>query len=161
VYIINVDDFFEPTETTPAKTVFHDPDARGRYENKRFWQRIHEPVCKTFPVLCGTDTVMFRSRETGAYEMRVAKQSIASVSYDWDINEKVFSGQIAMAAKFFSTLPLKRTCVILTTVPTAETTIGNAKAIAKALGQELLTPEIQAELLTFDRSHLDRPSAEQ
>src|SRR5271170_7747066 len=41
VYVINVDDFFDRTETPPVKTVLHDPTARTRYETKRLWQRVH------------------------------------------------------------------------------------------------------------------------
>jgi hypothetical protein len=42
VYIINVDGFFEQSETAPVKTILHDPTARDKYEAKRFWQRVHE-----------------------------------------------------------------------------------------------------------------------
>jgi hypothetical protein len=161
VYIINVDDFFEAAETAPAKAIFHDPDARSRYESRRLWQRVHAPVCKTFPVLCGTDSVLFRSRETGMYEMRVVKQRPASISYEWDVTENTVNIQAARAAQFLSHLPIERRCLILTMVPTVGTKIGNARAIAKALGEELLVPEIQAGLLTFDQSHLDQTSAQQ
>src|SRR5580658_2928019 len=67
VYVINVDDFFDRTETPPAKTILHDPTARTRYETKRLWQHIHEPLCRVFPVVCGRQFAIFRSRETGAY----------------------------------------------------------------------------------------------
>ena len=67
VYVINVDDFFDRSETPPVKTILHDPAARNRYETKRLWQRVHEPLCKTFAVICGSQFVIFRSRETGAY----------------------------------------------------------------------------------------------
>ena len=67
VYVINVDDFFDRSETPPVKTILHDPTARTRYETKRLWQRVHEPICKIFAVLCGREFAIFRSRETGAY----------------------------------------------------------------------------------------------
>src|SRR5580704_6113544 len=67
VYVINVDGFFERSETPAVKTILHDPEARHRYEVKRFWQRIHEPVCRYLPKICKHGPVWFRSRETGAY----------------------------------------------------------------------------------------------
>src|SRR5271169_3644505 len=39
VYVINVDDFFDRSETVPVKTILHDPEARHRYESKHLWQR--------------------------------------------------------------------------------------------------------------------------
>src|SRR6516162_3507706 len=35
VYVINVDDFFERSETPIVKRLFHDPEARNGYERKR------------------------------------------------------------------------------------------------------------------------------
>src|SRR5215469_16090139 len=67
IYVINVDGFFERSETPTAKTILHDPEARRRYEVKRLWQRVHEPVCRNLPRFCGHEPVWFRSRETGAY----------------------------------------------------------------------------------------------
>ena len=54
-------------ETPPVKTILHDPTARTRYETKRLWQRVHEPLCKIFALVCGNQFAIFRSRETGAY----------------------------------------------------------------------------------------------
>jgi hypothetical protein len=159
-YVINVDDFFERLETPPVKTIFHDPAARDRYEWKRRWQRVHESLCKSFTVLCGTDIVILRSRETGAYTWRTVKQKITSVSYDWAINQKVTSRDTDAAIDFLSHLGVDRKCVILTMVPYVQTKIGNAKAIAQALRLDLVTPELPEGLQTFDGFHLDRRSAE-
>jgi hypothetical protein len=161
VYVINVDDFFDRWETPPVKTVFHDPDARNRYEGKRIWQHVHESICKRFPRLCGTDYAIFRSRATGAYERRMPKQMIVPVSYDWSISESVVNNNTATATKFLSDLTVNRECVILTMVPTVDTRIGDVNAIANAVGLDLMIPEIRAELRTNDGSHLDQPSAEQ
>jgi hypothetical protein len=160
VYIINIDDFFERHETPPVTALFHDPKARERYESKRFWQSIHEPVCKTFAAFCGRDPVIFRSRETGAYLKRIDKQLIAPVSYDQTMDQNLINGDTAAAIDFLSRLPVPRKCVLLAMVPTVGTKIGNANAIAHALGADLVTPEILTDLRTFDGSHLDRPSAE-
>jgi hypothetical protein len=159
VYVINVDDFFDRSETPPAKVVMHDPEGRNRYEGKRLWQHVHEPVCKRFPAFCGDSLVYFRSRETGAYSKRVVRQSIAPVSYDRTISQDVISSNIAVANDFLSHLPVERKCVILTTVPSVETKMGNINAIVTALGENLIAPEIPG-LLTFDGFHLDQPSAE-
>jgi hypothetical protein len=160
VYVINVDDFFDRSESPPAKVVLHDPEARNRYEVKRFWQRVHEPICKSFPALCGDNLVYFRSRETGAYTKRPGKQKAEPISYDQVISRNVVNSNTASAIDFLSHLPIDRKCVILTMVPTVGTKIGNVSAIATALGENLITPDIPAGLQTFDGSHLDQPSAE-
>jgi len=72
----------------------------------------------------------------------------------------VVSNNEATAMNFLSHLTVRRECVILTNVPTVETKIGNVNAIAKAIGVDLVTPEIPTELKTYDESHLDQPSAE-
>jgi hypothetical protein len=160
VYVIDVDDFFERTETPPAKVILHDPEARNRYEAKRLWQRVHERICKPFPALCGDHLAYFRSRETGAYTKRSGKQKAAPVSYDQVVNQDVVNSNTAAAVNFLSHLPVNGKCVILTMVPTVGTKIGNVSAIATALGENLITPDIPAGLQTFDGSHLDQPSAE-
>jgi hypothetical protein len=159
VYVINVDDFFERSETPPVKTIFHDQEARNKYERKRLWQRVHEQICKTFAALCGTNFVIFRSRETGAFTKRTAKLMITPVSYDRVISQNVVNSNTAAAIDFLSHLTVKGQCVILTMVPTVETKLGNINAIAKALGVNLVAPEIPG-LQTYDGSHLDQPSAE-
>ena len=44
--MINVDGFFERSETPPVKTILHDPEARRRYELKRLWQRFQNRFAK-------------------------------------------------------------------------------------------------------------------
>ena len=51
------------------KTIMHDPAAQTHYETKRLWQRVHEPICKMAPAICGHNYAIFRSRETGAFSM--------------------------------------------------------------------------------------------
>jgi hypothetical protein len=158
VYVINVDNFFDRWETPPAKVVMHDPNGRNRYVAKRFWQRLHEPICTRLPAFCGNQYVFFRSRETGTYS-KVVRPNIAPVSYDQTISEDLVSSNTAAAEDFLSHLPVERKCVIMTTVPTVETKIGNVNAITAALGENLIAPEVPG-LETFDRNHLDQPSAE-
>jgi len=160
VYVINVDDFFDRSETIPVKTILHDPEARHRYEVKRFWQRVHEPICKTFAVLCGVKFVIFRSRETGAYYTEgAAQQKITPVSYDQVISQNVVNSNTAAAIDFLSHFTQGK-CVILTMVPFVGTKIGNANAIAMGLSAKLVTPETLEGLQTYDGYHLDQPSAQ-
>src|SRR5208282_78562 len=162
VYVINVDDFFDRFETPPVKTILHNPEARHLYEVKRLWQRVHEPICKTFAALCGGKFAIFRSRETGAYynyDMEgTVNQKITPVSYDQVISRNVVNSNTAAAMDFLTRFTQGK-CVILTNVPFVGTKIGNANAIATALGRNLVTSEIPG-LETFDGYHLDQPSAE-
>jgi len=168
VYVINVDDFFGTSESPPVKKILHDPKAREEYEGKRLWQRVHEPICKTVPAVCGNNFAIFRSRETGAYTYASIWQrgnpyrdSSAPISYDEVINREALNRNMAAGAEFLSRLPIRRECVMLTMVPTVGTQIGNATALAMALGVNLVTPELTSELRTLDGSHLDHLSAEQ
>jgi hypothetical protein len=160
VFVINVDDFFDKAESPPVKTIFHDPEARHKYEGKRFWQRVHKPICKAFAVLCGTEFAIFRSRETGAYYTAGATpQKIMPVSSDQIVSQNVVDSNIAEAIDFLLHFARDK-CVILTTVPFVETKIGNAIAIAKGVGAKLVIPGSLEGLQTYDGYHLDRSSAE-
>jgi hypothetical protein len=159
VYVINVDGFFERSETPDVKTILHDPEARHRYEVKRLWQRVHEPVCRNLPRFCRHKAFRFRSRETGAYINPPRESEPIPVSYDQAINQDVVNSYTDVAILFLSQVPVKRSCIILTAVPKTETKIGNAKAVAKALGVNFVAPEI-SELGTDDGSHLTQPSAQ-
>jgi hypothetical protein len=167
VYVINVDDFFETSESPTVKKILHDPKAREQYEEKRLWQRVHEPICKTVPAVCGDNFAIFRSRETGAYMYATTWQhgnpyrdSTAPVSYDEVVDRQALNRNTAAGVEFLSRLAVRRECVILTMVPTVGTKIGNATALAMALGVNLVAPELTGELRTLDGSHLDQPSAE-
>jgi hypothetical protein len=161
VYVINVDDFFDQTETLPANTILHDPTARTRYETKRFWQRVHEPLCKIFAVICRSEFAIFRSRETGAYyaDGTTKLQKITPVSYDEVIRRNVVDRNTANAIDFLREFAHGK-CVILTLVPFAGTKIGDADAVAMGLGMKLVTPGNLEGLQTWDGYHLDGPSAE-
>lgn len=161
VYIINVDNFFDRSETAPVKAIWHDPGARHRYEVKRLSQHVHKRICKTFAALCGHQAVIFRSRETGGYytEGGAPQQKMTPVSYDQVIDGRVIAGNIAAAIDFLSEFT-KGKCVILTNVPFVETKIVKANAIAAGLGMKLVTPGNLEGLETFDGYHLDRSSAE-
>jgi hypothetical protein len=158
VFVINVDDFFDRLETEPVKSIWHDPQALDRYESKRDWQTIHKSVCKTFAFLCGARIVTYRSRQTGAYEMR-SLLDISPVSYDQAVSQSVVDADTAAAIDFLKHFAQGK-CVILTMVPYVGTKIGDANAIAKGLGVKLATPGILEGLQTKDGYHLDPASAE-
>jgi hypothetical protein len=163
VYVINLDGFFDPHETIPAKAILHDTDARQKYQVKRNWQHAHRAACQTIPQLCGHKFVIYRSRETGAYYAfqteGAAEQRITPVSYDSVADPELVKDETNAAIDFLSRYT-KGKCVILTMVPFVGTTIGDATAIASALGMELIVPSPLDGLTTFDGYHLDRPSAE-
>jgi hypothetical protein len=165
VYIINLDDFFDLSESPPVKTILHDPEARHRYEIKRVWQHLHEPICTTFPVLCGVKFAIFRSRETGAYYTEGAQENVSPVqkatpvSYDQIVSQDTVDRNTVLAIDFLSRFT-KGKCVILTMVPFVQTKSGNANAIANGLGMKLVTPENLEGLQTYDGYHLSQPSAE-
>jgi hypothetical protein len=163
VYIINVDDFFERRETPFARMVLHDPDAESRYEGKRFLQYFHRPICGTFPMLllCGRQSAIMRSRETGAY-YRIPYQNALpqnAVSYDSWVDDAMVSDSAALAIDFLRRFANGK-CVILTNVPYPETKNGNAEAIAAGAGLPLVVPPEMDGLYTFDGFHLDWASAD-
>jgi hypothetical protein len=161
VYIINVDDFFQRRETAAAKAILHDPDARDRYQGKRFSQSLHRRICGAFPTVCGQKYAIFRSRETGAYyripgdERVVAKNA---VSYDPWVDDATVKDSTALAIDFLKRFAQGR-CVILTNVPYPETRSGDAEAIAAGAGLRLVSPKLDG-LNTTDGYHLDRASAD-
>jgi hypothetical protein len=166
-YVINVDDFFETTESPPVKKILHDPQAREQYQAKRLWQRVHKAICQPIPAVCGNTFSIFRSRQTGEYTYAYFWQhgnpyrdSSALVSYDEVVDRQAIDRNTAVGIDFLSRLPVRRECVILTMVPTVGTKLEYAIALASALGVKLVIPELTGELRTLDGSHLDRPSAQ-
>jgi hypothetical protein len=162
VYVINVDGFFETSESPPVKTILHDSKAREQYKTKRLWQRVHEPICKAVPTICGDKFAIFRSRQTGAYmyTLNANQYSSAPVSYDEVVDQQALNRNRAAGIEFLSRLPVRRECMILTIVPAVGTKKEGATALARALGLKLIIPENTGELWTFDGVHLDQASAQ-
>jgi hypothetical protein len=158
-YIIDVDRFFEQSETAEVKTVLHDPNARNEYGAKRVWQHVHERICGAFAALCGHQFVIYRSRDTGAYYLEGQRGQAVPVSYNPVVDQNLANTSIATALDFLSRFTQMK-CVILTIVPTVDTQIGTAKAIARGVGLPLVMPGSLEGLQTFDGSHLDQPSAQ-
>lgn len=158
-YVVNIDLFFEQFETPPARAVMRESVANIRYEQKQGWQRIHKPFCASFPAICGNAVAYFRSPTIGAWVVTGHGFTSAPVSYDRGIDQSIVEAYSTLGSEFLSRLPVRRECAILTMVPTVNTSIGTAKAIASAIGQSLIAPELDG-LSTFDESHLDPESAE-
>jgi hypothetical protein len=166
VYVINVLDygFFQRSET-PYAIAVHDDAARTRYEVKRLWQFVHKPICSKLAALCGHQVSVFRSRQTGAfypstYISRLSRMKVLPVSYDQQIDQREIDEAVEIGRKFLSELPVKGECVILTAVPSADTKLGVANAIANGVGEMLVVPGHLDDLQTFDDAHLDQASAE-
>ena len=162
VYVINVDRFFSDDVRPPTREVLHDADAVERYRQKRRWQSLHEWVCGKVPILCGNQLSFFRFRETGAWRMEGQATTFgprSAVSDGPDTEPEQRQRYVALAEKFLSQLPVERRCIILTIAPYVGTKLAEAKAIASALGLDLVVPQVNG-LETFDTSHLERASAE-
>lgn len=159
VYVINIDKFFEPSETEPARLVMHDSGALRRYQNKQLWQLIHRPICTAVPAICGQEFAVFRIRETGVWMGSGGKFKSEPVSSDQVVDNAFVEREVRSGREFLLRLPVKPECVILTMVPTVGTQNAVATTIAEALDSNLIAPTVGS-LRTFDGSHLDHPSAE-
>lgn len=164
LYVIPVR-FFERVETLPAKEVMHDPASGDRYKSKYYWQLVHKAICERLAIICGHRFAVFRSRETGAYQKsgRLADPRANSPAYSENgvDQEKVKSYSVS-GRSFISRLPVRRDCIILTTLPAdrvSSPSIETAEAIAKDLGVNFV-PGARDDLRTFDGLHLDKTSAE-
>lgn len=158
-YVINIDSFFEKEETPPGKMVMHEAGAEGRYRQKRMMQQAHRAICGTVAAACRDEYTIFRSRPTGSWVVAGGRFKPAPVAYDETVDSAMVKAYTAAGAAYLPTLPVERSCVILTVLPTLKTGAGTARAIAAGLGLTFVAPE-PAGLNTFDGIHLDRPSAE-
>jgi hypothetical protein len=159
VYVINLDTFFENTETAPARIVMHDRDALTRYKQKHDLERVHFWVCDAIPAACGSVAAFFRSRSTGSYVQIGGRRESIPVTYDEVVNQNIVRDYAARAAPFLATLPVDSKCVVLTMVPTVNTPSATAREIARSLGATFIAPKLD-NLTTIDASHMSHASAE-
>lgn len=159
VYVINLDTFFDDTESAPARTILHDRDAATRYRQKHDLERMHNWLCTAVPSACGDVAAFYRNRSTGSYIQRGGKIGVFPVSYNHVIDQQMARGYVTRAAPFLAGLPVDSKCVILTMVPTVNTPSATAREIAHSLGATFIAPEPDG-LATFDKSHMNRASAE-
>ena len=159
VYVVNIDTFFENTESAPARTILHDRDAYTRYRQKHDLEALHGWLCTAVPSACGRAGSFYRSRSTGAYVYRGGDSGVFPVSYDRVVNKTMALDYTTRAAPFLAGLPVASKCLILTMVPTTNTPMATARDIAQSLGATFIAPEPDG-LATYDGSHMNRPSAE-
>ena len=160
VYVINVDRFFDDRVSEPTEQILQGRDILERYKEKRTWQSLHKGLCAALPVACGNAVAVYRTRDSGAWQrMGSGRFETKQVSEGQPSNVERWDRYVKLGEKFLAQLPVDRSCVILTIVPTVETKRAEAMAIAARLGYDLLAPQIDG-LRTFDGSHLDEASAE-
>jgi hypothetical protein len=158
VFVVNVDSYFVPLQTEPAKAVMHDPQALGHYRRKAFWQTPHRFICGEFPRVCGNKESFYRSISTGYYVRQGGDSGAYGVYEDPAIDEAALEYSAGAADKLLRDLPVDRSCVLFTIVPTNGTKRVQAESLARRLGVNFISPQIPG-LTTFDRSHLNADSA--
>ncbi|MGC2518232.1 MAG: hypothetical protein WA373_03890 [Burkholderiales bacterium] len=159
-YVINVDRFFDGRVSPPTEQILQGRDILKRYEEKQTWQSLHRGLCAALPVACGNAVAVYRTRETGVWQMMGSGRfETKQVSDGQPSNVERWDQYTRLGERFLAQLPVDPSCVILTIVPTVETKRAEAMAIAAKLGHDLLAPQIDG-LRTFDGSHLDEASAE-
>lgn len=159
VYVINVDEFFYTRESSPASEVLHVAGSLNRYRAKGRWQPLHRMLCGTVPALCENHAAIYRSRATGAWQLRGVESFKAAPVRDAAQEDAAsWPDYIHLAREFVSRLPVERDCVVLTLVPYHGTKRAEANTIAESLGLPLVSPRVDG-LTTFDGSHLAPSSA--
>lgn len=157
--VINADRFFADWLSPVAQRVVSERDARARYDEKRFWQRLHQPLCGAAPALCGQQFAVYRSRDNGLWSTSGAKPDQRVPVADGPATDVAQWPHFATQAQaFLDRLAVDRQCVVLTIVPYGSTKRAEAQALAQALGVPFVAPEVDG-LTTFDGSHLDSRSA--
>jgi hypothetical protein len=117
-------------------------------------------LCPVLPFLCGTAIAVYRDRDTGVWRMQgTGRLEAEAVSDGPPKNVDRWDHYAELGKKFLAQLPVDRSCVILTIVPTVETRRAEATAIAAKLGLPLIAPQLDG-LRTFDGSHLEAASGE-
>jgi len=159
VYVINIDSFFDPSQTGPGKTVMEDGAAKARYEEKRRWQAIHKAICGPLSPICGDNLAIFRSRSTGSWQLLGKGLISEPVSYDDHVNKDTVTSYANLGREFLHDFSADPACTILTIVPKVKTEIATAQAIGPALDVNFVAPRLNG-LVTFDGVHLNGESAQ-
>ncbi len=158
VIIVNVDSYFVPLQTEPAKAVMHDPTALSRYRRKAFWQAPHRFICGQFPKICGNNESFYRSISTGYYVRQGGDSGAYEASEDPTIDSVSLDYSVGAAEQLLRALPVERSCVLFTIVPTKAAKRIQAEALAQRIGVKFISPQLPG-LTTFDNSHLNADSA--
>jgi hypothetical protein len=158
-YVINADRFFAEWLSPASHRVIYERDARARYDEKKFWQKLHRPICGALSPLCGDDFAVYRNEINGMwFTSGLRPNAPRGVSDGAPSDVDRWPHYIDLARNFIDGLKVDRQCVVLTIVPTTDTKRAEAKAIADALGVPFVAPQLDG-LSTFDGSHLSVASA--
>jgi hypothetical protein len=165
VYVISVDDFFEPELTDPARDVLTNPDARNRYRQKKQWQKLHSAICSPLPSLCGHQYAYIRSVNDGQWRfegddfLNQNPSRATPVGNTYGIDEDKLDMYTPVAESFVSGLRSTGACILFTNVPSSSVSNETARQLATNLKVPYVGTNVDG-LMTFDGSHLDRSSAE-
>jgi hypothetical protein len=158
-YVINADRFFAEWLSPASHRIVYERDARARYDEKKFWQQLHKPICGALPSLCGEDLAVYRNVANGMwFTSGVLPNTPSGVSDGTPSDVARWPHYVDLAREFIDSLKVDRQCVVLTIVPTVDTKRAEAQAIAEALGVSFIAPQLDG-LTTFDGSHLNVESA--
>lgn len=159
-YVINIDHFFSGVNTDIGSELLHDPGAEDSARQKRIWQELQHAVCLKVRAICGHKFTYYRSIEHGHWVQRGVNPRPPAATADGPAEDQQHWNEYAdRAREFISSLPVDRSCILLTIVPSSATRTAEAEALAGAVGIDLVNPSLPG-LRTFDGSHLDRSSAE-
>ena len=130
VYIINVDRFFDDRVTPPTAQILRERDIRERYNEKRVWQSVHKAVCRPLPFVCGAAVAVYRDRDSGVWRRTgIAPFEAKPVSDGGPSDVERWDSYARLGEKFVAELPVDRSCVLLTIVPTVKTRRAEAQAL--------------------------------
>lgn len=158
-YVINVDGFFDEKSSPPGQDVLGAGDAGERYAGKQRWQPFHREICTRVPRVCTGNVAYYRERATGQWRL-AGDEGLPETGIETEAPLDLAKVERAkkLGPAFIASLNTPRECVFLTYVPHKDSEIATARAIADALGFELIAPTVDG-LRTFDASHLTPNSA--
>ena len=159
-YVINFDRIFDDRISPPTEQLLQVRDIQQRYKEKQTWQQIHSNLCGAVPLACGQALAVYRTRETGAWHrIGAARLEPKETTVGAPSEVARWSHYADLGEAFLAKLAVDRRCVIATLVPTVNSKVEEARAIAARLGLDLIAPNVDG-MRTFDGSHLDQASAE-
>jgi hypothetical protein len=158
-YVINVDRFFRDDLSPYAMELLGQPTARQRVRLKSALQPIHRIVCTVLSKLCGRSPALFVNVENGQWTIAGLVPPFPIERADLPVDPVKVAQWKAVAEPFIASLPVERSCVVLTYVWTTANDRADAEALAGSLNLPFVSPQLEG-LTTIDASHLDRPSAE-
>ncbi|MEZ5561166.1 MAG: hypothetical protein R3E86_21810 [Pseudomonadales bacterium] len=159
--IVHVDQMFEDRETPPMQIIHDDPAAERIFRTKRLWQPVHRSFCTAFPAACGQHFGLHRDTTNGQWLFSGTEGRLdepVQVGVGEAIERDRWAGRQHRAERFVQSLPVDRSCVILTLIPSLNTRVDEAESLAAFLNMPLISPRVQG-LTSFDRNHLDERSA--